>query len=447
MDPATFTDPQLTLPDKLVIKTLIRDGCLDSETHGVLRGTLDDKGAAEKLHNLNNASHPDFDPTIFQLWDNDVLRENLPESIQRYILRPYINWAQGVVRFKTDVVMLTHLLLYFTTIVPSAVYLYHHFSWIHGVIHWVLQLWYCGAFTLMKHQHIHMNGVLAPKYRLLDMAFPYILDPMLGHTWNSYFYHHIKHHHVEGNGQDDLSTTMFYDRDNVFDFLCYVCRFVFLIWLELPLYFWGKGQIGYALKAAFWELSNYASLYFLYSQVNSRATLFVFLLPLAVMRLGLMVGNWGQHAFVDPVDPDSDFRSSITLIDVASNRFSFNDGYHTSHHLNPRRHWRDHPVAFVKQKDRYAEERALVFRNVDYIFITVNLLRKNYMHLAKCMIPIGDQVDLTLEQRADLLRSRTRRFQRKTGGVSKNRAQRSPLGLKTVFQPLTAWKKWALAAE
>ena len=29
-----------------------------------------------------------------------------------------------------------------------------------------------------------------------------------------------------------------------------------------------------------------------------------------------MVGNWGQHAFVDEVDPNSDYRSSITLIDV-----------------------------------------------------------------------------------------------------------------------------------
>ena len=30
----------------------------------------------------------------------------------------------------------------------------------------------------------------------------------------------------------------------------------------------------------------------------------------------MMVGNWGQHALVDEVEPDSDFRSSITLIDV-----------------------------------------------------------------------------------------------------------------------------------
>jgi hypothetical protein len=69
-------------------------------------------------------------------------------------------------------------------------------------------------------------------------------------------------------------------------------------------------------------------------------------------------------------------------------------------------------VAFVKGRDRYAEERALVFRNVDYIFITVNLMRKNYVHLAKCLIPIGNQVDMTLEERVDMLRSRTRRFPR-----------------------------------
>jgi hypothetical protein len=50
--------------------------------------------------------------------------------------------------------------------------------------------------------------------------------------------------------------------------------------------------------------------------VNAHATLFVFILPLFLLRLGLMIGNWGQHAFVDETDPNSDFRSSITLIDV-----------------------------------------------------------------------------------------------------------------------------------
>ncbi|KAJ5758806.1 hypothetical protein N7520_005962 [Penicillium odoratum] len=404
MDPSTYTDPQLTLQDRLVIDALINEPASISEA------TSSHQQLSQKLYDMNDVSHPTFDPTIFQFWDNSLLRDKLPAPIQRYVLQPYLKWAQGVVRFPTDVVMLTHLILYFTTLVPSAIYLYCHFSWWHGVLHWAMQLFYCGAFTLMKHQHIHMGGVLAPQYWIFDNLFPYLLDPMLGHTWNSYFYHHIKHHHVEGNGAQDLSTTMFYDRDSVADFACYVGRFFFLIWAELPRYFWSKGQKKYACKVAFWELSNYLAIYLLYNYVNARATMFVLILPLTVMRIGLMVGNWGQHAFVDPSDPDSDYLSSVTLIDVPSNRFSFNDGYHTSHHLNPRRHWRDHPAAFIKQKDRYAEERALVFRNVDYIFITVNLLRKNYLHLAKCLIPIGDQVNMTLEERAEMLRTRTRRF-------------------------------------
>jgi hypothetical protein len=264
---------------------------------------------------MNDASHPAFDPTVFQLWDTPDLAK-LPAPIQRYILQPYVNWAQGVVRYRTDVVMLTHLILYFTTLVPSAIYLFYHFSWIHGILHWAMQLLCCGAFTLMKHQHIHQNGVLSSKFWLFDTLFPYVLDPMLGHTWNSYYYHHIKHHHVEGNGANDLSTTMFYDRDSGFDFACYVGRFFFFVWLELPLYFWRKGQVKFASKAAFWELGNYVMIYMLYNYVNARATLFVLILPLTVMRCGLMVGNWGQHAFVDQADPDSDYLSSITLIDV-----------------------------------------------------------------------------------------------------------------------------------
>lgn len=32
----------------------------------------------------------------------------------------------------------------------------------------------------------------------------------------------------------------------------------------------------------------------------------VFLVPLLLLRLGLVVNNWGQHAFVDDEEPDSD---------------------------------------------------------------------------------------------------------------------------------------------
>lgn len=56
---------------------------------------------------------------------------------------------------------------------------------------------------------------------------------------------------------------------------------------------------------------------YFYLFVNAKATVVTLLIPLIQMRIGMAVGNWGQHAFIDRDDPDSDFRSSITLIDVA----------------------------------------------------------------------------------------------------------------------------------
>ncbi len=42
--------------------------------------------------------------------------------------------------------------------------------------------------------------------------------------------------------------------------------------------------------------------------------------------------------------------------------------------------------------------------------ITIKLMQKDYMHLAKCLVPLGDQNKLTLEERAEMLRRHTRAF-------------------------------------
>ncbi|KAF2398723.1 hypothetical protein EJ06DRAFT_543922 [Trichodelitschia bisporula] len=452
-------DPNLTRPDNLVLRSLIRDvergspklrtgGSLaasnftsrlagegseaESDASGRARpngkensrkrlgrdapAETGDEAAAQlpddntilaHLAAINNPKDPAFEPTV-------IVSKDLPLTanpiIDTWLLQPYIAWARRVVRVQTDVVMLTHLLLYFSTSVPSAILLFLHFSYPHAVIHFVMQMYYVGTYTLMMHQHIHMRGILAPQYRLFDTIFPYITDPLMGHTWNSYFYHHVKHHHVEGNGPADLSSTLRYQRDSARDFLRYFGRFLLFVWLELPRYFLRKGKPGLAVRTFCWEVSSYIMIA-LAAGVNLRAAVAVLMLPLFFMRIGLMVGNWGQHALVDEEEPDSDYRSSITLIDVASNRFCYNDGYHTSHHLNPLRHWRDHPSAFLKGKATYAEQHALVFHDIDYIMLTVRLLTKNYTALARCLVPIGEaQIRLSLEERAEMLRRKTRRF-------------------------------------
>jgi hypothetical protein len=342
MDDIVF-DEQLTKADRLVLKALAED-LRDQSTSekceyysravdticlvhrrrkrrftqrtdcGLGTTSSQDEAVIATLSALNDPKDAQFEPTVFNGIDYDSIR--LPKLLDGWLLRPYIRIARSVVRYETDVVMLNHLLLYLATSVPSAVFLFWRFSWLHGLLHLVMQFTYMGPYTLMMHQHIHQRGILAKRFRLIDTLFPYITDPLMGHTWNSYFYHHIKHHHVEGNGPDDLSSTIRYQRDDIFHFLHYFGRFLLLIWLELPRYFARKGRVSLALKAGFWEGASYAMMYCLW-RVNSWAALCTVLLPFILMRIGLMVGNWGQHAFVDDEEPDSDYRSSITLIDVA----------------------------------------------------------------------------------------------------------------------------------
>lgn len=268
-----------------------------------------------QLSELNDAKSDHFQPTVFCSWDYNLPDAKKAADTKEAILASYISWARTVVRHDTDVVFLTHILLYLSTSVPSAIYLFYHFHYLHAIPHLLLTIWFTSAFTLLLHNHIHNNGVLSKEYAVFDYAFPYVLEPLMGHTWDSYYYHHVKHHHVEGNGPDDLSSTLRYQRDSVIDFLAYEARFLTLCWAELPLYFFRKGKYALAFKSAFSELSSYMFMYLMASW-KLRPALFVLILPFCVLRLVLMIGNWGQHALIDEADPNSDLRSSITLIDV-----------------------------------------------------------------------------------------------------------------------------------
>jgi len=42
--------------------------------------------------------------------------------------------------------------------------------------------------------------------------------------------------------------------------------------------------------------------------------------------------------------------------------------------------------------------------------ITLRLIWKDYQYLARCLVPIGDQIQMTMEEKEAMLRSKTQKF-------------------------------------
>src|SRR5207249_3652154 len=86
---------------------------------------------------------------------------------------------------------------------------------------------------LMLHCTMHRSFIRSPKF--LDKAHPFVMSFFHGIP-TGYREHHIGMHHVEDNMQDDLSSTMRYQRDSFLHFLHYFFKFFFLSMLDLPGY-------------------------------------------------------------------------------------------------------------------------------------------------------------------------------------------------------------------
>ncbi len=275
-------------------------------------------------------------------------------------------------------------------LIPPGIALYFLQGWIWWVVAifylFVNNITYKGPFGLMLHCTTHRPWF---KNNLLNQYLPWVLAPFFGQTPQTYHAHHVGMHHAENNLEADESSTMPYQRDSGTSFLNYFFTFFFTGIYTLVRYFHVR-----KIRQLVINIVRGESLFILMCIglcfVNWQATLVVFILPFVIFRLVAMAGNWVQHAFVDPDDPGNHFKNSVTCINVKFNHKCWNDGYHASHHVDPKRHWTDHPRFFREHLDDYVREKAVVFSGVNYLDIFGMLLRDDYKKLATHFVDIGN---------------------------------------------------------
>ncbi len=274
-------------------------------------------------------------------------------------------------------------------VLPFAAALY-----VPGVFRWWLAVVYLGVnflgfldrYILMLHNTSH-RVLFRPQWRLLNHYIPWVLGPFFGETPETYFAHHVGMHHPENNLEDDLSTTMPYQRDRLAHFLAYYGKFITVGLLDLARYLGQKRRTKLRVKMLCGEI-GFIAVATLLTWVSWRATLVVFIIPVFAVRFLMMAGNWGQHAFVDPSAPESAYKNSITCLAERYNRRCFNDGYHIGHHIKATRHWTEMPHDFESNRATYAREGAIVFEGIDFFLVWAFLMLKDYRRLARHYVPL-----------------------------------------------------------
>jgi fatty acid desaturase len=248
-----------------------------------------------------------------------------------------------MLRYRADVKTLCFVVIYFALVAVQWVYAPSDLRLAIPLL--VLTCWFSFFGAVATHNTVH-----APVFRRrsLNRAFQVALTLTYGHPVSAYVPgHNLSHHKHTQTRRDIMRTTKARFRWNLLNGLFFMSRVGKDIFVADMRYFkamyrrnppWFRQMI---LEAVVFVGASGALL-----ALDWKKFLLYVLVPHQYAAWGIITMNLLQH---DGCDQDTEYNHSRNFVGKLVNWWTYNNGYHTIHHLEPGLHWSLLPAEHAKR--------------------------------------------------------------------------------------------------
>jgi fatty acid desaturase len=259
--------------------------------------------------------------------------------------------AAMLLRFKADRRTLFFVAAYFVCLT---------LLWVSALAFWPLHvaLVMCTSVLAFMGAVATHNALHSPVFqsRAMNRAFQVVLTLTYGHPVSAFVPgHNLSHHRYTQTNRDVMRTTKVRFRYNLLNIMFFILRvapgimkadtsYVRAMYKRSPRWF----QQYVIESAAFYGAT------LLLLALDWKKFLFYWFIPHTYAAWGIVTMNYLQH---DGADENSEWNHSRNFVGKLVNWWTYNNGYHTLHHMEPGLHWSLLPAEHAKRVAPFIDPR------------------------------------------------------------------------------------------